>query len=183
MKSEARALAEKFGLPNAQRKDSQGLCFVGKVDLASVLGRFLALEPGPILAKDGAKLGTHKGLEAYTIGQRAGLGIGGTGPYFVAQKVLAQNALVAVKRDDPLLYTSEATIDQLTWVADVPAEGARVGVKLRYRQPDAEAEFVSEGAHASLRFMKPQRGVAPGQAAVCYQGDELLGGGIIESAV
>ncbi len=186
LKSEVRKLAQKLSLPNAGRKDSQGLCFVGKISLPDVLGKYMDLEPGAIVDSSGKEIGSHKGLNCYTIGQRFGLNIGGTGPYFVADKDYKNNTLIVAKDNDPILYKKEILIKDINWVSGVePEYPVQIQAKIRYRQPDVAAVLLKSGSDAKIVFNEPQKGVAPGQAVVFYCNDdkvqnrEMLGGGII----
>jgi len=189
-KAQVRAAAREAGLPVSEKKDSTGICFIGERRFKTFLKGFLPSQPGDIVSLDGEVLGRHEGLMYHTIGQRRGLGIGGRGDgrsWFVADKDLKGNRLIVVQGEDhPRLFSSGADVEDLTWVGDPPCpegEETAVRVKLRYRQPDQEARLTLTGDAASLRFIRPQRAVTPGQSAVFYQDDVCLGGGIITRAI
>jgi len=180
-KSEIRRLAESFGLPTATRADSQDLCFLAGEDYRQFLRRNAPEigEPGPIVTRDGQVLGQHQGLAYYTIGQRKGLGIAAPAPFYVLSKDLAANTLVVGAESE--LGRSELTAMKVNWIAgEPPSSGFHAQVKIRYTAKDAPAEVMPmDGQQARVRFDAPQRGVTPGQAAVFYAGEELLGGGTI----
>ena len=193
-KTEVRRIAEEIGLPNARKKDSTGICFIGERPFRDFLNRYISKEPGLILDDRNRKLGKHVGLSFYTLGQRSGLGIGGVkekgaargagdhAPWFVARKEMDKNILRVVQgHDHPLLQSHALLADQVSWVAgQAPAEGKAYGSKTRYRQPDSPA-LISQASEAGFRldFPEAQWAVTPGQSAVLYDGDVCLGGGII----
>ncbi len=193
-KTEVRRIAEEIGLPNARKKDSTGICFIGERPFRDFLNRYISKEPGLILDDRNRKLGKHVGLSFYTLGQRSGLGIGGVkekgaargagdhAPWFVARKEMDKNILRVVQgHDHPLLQSHALLADQVSWVAgQAPAEGKAYGSKTRYRQPDSPA-LISQATEAGFRldFPEAQWAVTPGQSAVLYDGDVCLGGGII----
>jgi tRNA-specific 2-thiouridylase len=196
-KTEVRRIAEEIGLPNAKKKDSTGICFIGERPFREFLNRYISREPGPIKDERGRKLGTHVGLSFYTLGQRQGLGIGGVKekgaqrgggehePWFVARKDIPDNTLWVVKgHDHPSLLYHALRADNASWVAGLPPDPGTLGSKTRYRQADAPAQLVNgpDASHFSLRFDEAQWAVTPGQSAVLYDGDVCLGGGIIDSA-
>ncbi|MFD1710285.1 tRNA 2-thiouridine(34) synthase MnmA [Ottowia sp. GY511] len=196
-KTEVRRIAAEIGLPNARKKDSTGICFIGERPFREFLNRYLQTKPGPIKDERGRKIGEHVGLSFYTLGQRQGLGIGGVrekgaqrgggdhSPWFVARKDMATNTLYAVQgHDHPWLLSHELVFDDLSWTADAaPATGA-YAAKTRYRQADAPCTLAGGPTPASrvLRFAEPQWAVTPGQSAVLYDGEVCLGGGVIASA-
>ncbi|MFO0764491.1 MAG: tRNA methyl transferase PRC-barrel domain-containing protein [Patescibacteria group bacterium] len=184
-KSEVRDLAEKFALPTAQKPDSQGICFVGKIDFHDFLRKKNEARPGAIVDKDGKKLGEHDGLDAYTIGQRHGLFVTKENKsWYVAKKNLAKNELIVVNdREDPLMYSSEALLRNVHWTTGRhPLEEGGKGVRcaIRYRQTPMAATIKQEGEYWRLRFAEPVWALAPGQSAVLYAGDECLGGGFLD---
>ena len=195
-KSQVRQIAQDIGLPNAKKKDSTGICFIGERPFREFLNRYIAKAPGPIRDERGRVLGEHVGLSFYTLGQRQGLGIGGIkakgaqkgggehAPWFVARKDMQTNTLWVVQgHAHPWLQSSLLTALNASWVAgSSPAEWA-LAAKTRYRQSDAPARL-EEGAPESfsLRFAQPQWAVTPGQSAVLYDGDVCLGGGVITAA-
>ncbi len=178
-KPQVRELAEKFKLPVATKKDSQGLCFVGEIDFPTFLEHYIPHKPGPMITVEGENMGEHKGLEYYTMGQRYGLNIGGTGPYFVVDKRLEDNTLIICQgADHPSLLSKWFTIETSHWISgEQPAEKFECTVKVRYRSPDVPCTV--EGDTVTLH--NPERSVTPGQFAVFYDGDVILGGAIINS--
>ena len=191
-KTRVREIARDLGLPNAAKKDSTGICFIGERPFREFLNRYLPTDPGPILTPDGMEVGQHHGLAFYTLGQRKGLGIGGlkqyqsadgTGPiWYVAKKDMASNTLYVVpEHDHPWLLSAELAAEQASWIAGRPPEKhCFYGVKTRYRQADAPACLTDfHASQCTLSFTQPQWAVTPGQSAVIYDGDICLGGGII----
>jgi tRNA-specific 2-thiouridylase len=178
-KAQVREMARATKLPTAEKKDSQGLCFVGKVNFSHFLRDLLPRHEGRIVTADGIVIGNHDGVAFYTIGQRHGLGIGGGAPYYVAEKDVTTNTLVVGKGpNDPILYRKEILVDHLNWLSDF-REG-RCEARIRYRQPKVPALVTRETSRVRVFFDRPQRGVAPGQSAVFYDQERVLGGGIID---
>ena len=192
-KTEVRRLALEIGLPNAKKKDSTGICFIGERPFRDFLQRYLSHQPGPMLDDSGHERGRHLGLSFYTLGQRQGLGIGGvaaTGgvggahePWVVAHKDVASNTLHVVQgHDHPWLQSPWLEARDTSWVAgDAPAAGA-LAAKTRYRQADAPCRFAPQEGGFRLDFDTPQWAVTPGQSAVLYDGEVCLGGGVIHAA-
>ncbi|AKS41786.1 tRNA-specific 2-thiouridylase MnmA [Wenzhouxiangella marina] len=189
-KSEVRRLASEARLPVATKKDSTGICFIGERNFDAFIDRFLRAEAGEILSDEGKPIGRHRGLMHYTLGQRRGLDIGGLkdypeSPWYVAHKDLVNNRLIAVQDSQhPMLMSRQLEAQSMNWIRGTPpAPGQRVGAKVRYRQADQAATVVTTSEdRLSLRFDAPQRAVTPGQSVVLYDGDECLGGGVIESS-
>ncbi len=201
-KTQVRRIADEIALPNAKKKDSTGICFIGERPFREFLNRYIAKEPGPIKDDAGRTIGQHVGLSFYTLGQRQGLGIGGlkaTGaqlkalnaqglrgmgehvPWFVARKDAGTNTLWVVQgHEHPWLLSSQLFAQDASWVAGhAPAQGA-VAAKTRYRQSDAVCHVgVPSDTQFELRFEQPQWAVTPGQSAVVYDGEVCLGGGVI----
>lgn len=185
-KTVVRKLARIWGLPNADRPDSQGVCFVGDLNVRQFLTAAISDPPGPIVTSDGAYLGTHTGLSRFTIGQRHGLGIGGGTPYFVAAKNLTtQTLIVARGRSDPILFKPGLIGHETTWVNGSPPEQRfQCEARIRYRQPLIGATVtVSSRDRCKVVFNVPQRAIAPGQAVVFYDGENVLGGAVIEKSL
>ena len=193
-KTQVRQIARDLALPNAAKKDSTGICFIGERPFREFLNQYLPTDPGPILTADGVHVGRHHGLAFYTLGQRKGLGIGGikqyqladgSGPvWYVAKKDMKDNTLYVVpEHDHPWLLSAKLHAQQASWVAGKPPPvGKSYGVKTRYRQADASAAIVATGPETfELGFEEPQWAVTPGQSAVVYDGEVCLGGGIITS--
>jgi len=180
-KPQVREMARQRGLPAADRPESQEICFVPGRDYRDFLREQIpdAFRPGPIVHLDGRVLGQHAGLPAYTVGQRGGLGIAWTHPLYVIRLDPAHNTLVV--GPDAALWQREVWITDVSYVAGAPPPGpVPVTAKLRYLAPAAPATLEPlPDAHARLTFDEPQRASTPGQAAVFYDGDEVLGGGTI----
>ncbi|HEX6035595.1 MAG TPA: tRNA 2-thiouridine(34) synthase MnmA [Anaerolineales bacterium] len=180
-KTEIRAIAEKFGLPTASRKDSQDLCFLAGEDYRNFLQRNASemLQPGEVLTRDGRAVGLHTGLANYTIGQRKGLGIASPIPLYVLGKDSLTNTLIVGTQEE--LGSSELVARDVNWLSgEAPSEPFRAEVKIRYTAKEADALVTPiEADRVRVEFDAPQRDITAGQAAVFFQGDLLLGGGII----
>jgi len=180
-KTEIRAIAEKFGLPTASRKDSQDLCFLAGEDYRNFLQRNAAemLKPGEILTRDGRSVGEHTGLANYTIGQRKGLGVASLVALYVLGKNSATNTLIVGTQEE--LGSLELTARDINWLSgETPSEPFRAEVKIRYTAKEAEALVTPMNANqVQIQFDAPQRDITAGQAAVFFQGDVMIGGGII----
>lgn len=190
-KTEVRRIAQSLGLPNAAKKDSTGICFIGERPFREFLNRYLPSSPGPIKTPDGKVIGTHHGLSFYTLGQRKGLGIGGVqgrqrddgtaDAWYTARKHLEDNTLYVVQgHDHPWLLASSLQAQEASWIAGHAPEPGSYHAKTRYRQTDAVAHLKDPTASDfTLTFTEDQWAVTPGQSAVLYEGDICLGGGII----
>jgi tRNA-uridine 2-sulfurtransferase len=181
-KLEVRQIAERFGLPTASKKDSQDLCFIGDNNYRRFLTDYApdVMIPGPIVRKNGEVLGEHSGLVNYTIGQRKGLGINSREPLFVIGINPHLNTVIVGTADD--LGRSALTAKRVNWVSgEAPLEPFQAQVKIRYKAKpvDAWVEPLPD-ARMAVRFDAPLRDITPGQGAVVYDGDQVLGGGIIE---
>jgi tRNA-specific 2-thiouridylase len=190
-KPAVRAIAEAQGLITHDKKDSTGICFIGERKFKDFLQKYLPAQPGDIMTVDGEKIGRHEGLMYHTLGQRKGLGIGGTKeggeePWYVVGKNLEQNQLVVAQgHDHPSLLSSGLIATQLHWVDRSGPQGTlRCTVKTRYRQQDIPCTLtrISEDK-LEVRFDEPQKAVTPGQSAVFYLAEVCLGGGIIDEAL
>ena len=186
-KRDVRKIARDHGLPNSAKKDSTGICFIGERPFREFLNRYLPHEPGEIQTPDGAVVGQHIGLMYYTIGQRQGLGIGGTRdgdgePWFVADKNMMKNTLIVVQgHDHPLLFSPRLSAADLTWVSEQEPHCNWVyAAKIRYRQSDAPCLITHLGGdRCDIEFAQPQWAVTPGQSVVVYESKVCLGGGVI----
>jgi tRNA-specific 2-thiouridylase len=188
LKSEVRRVAAEAHLPNHAKKDSTGICFIGERPFREFLNRYLAREPGPIKDSSGKTIGQHIGLAFYTIGQRKGIGLGGTAggagdAWYVAEKDMGSNSLVVVQgHDHPLLMKRSLQAQDASWVSGAaPAEGAAHSAKTRYRQADSACIVTrSEDEEIAMEFARPQWAVTPGQSVVVYDGAVCLGGAVIQ---
>ncbi len=186
-KKDVRRLAKEADLPNADRKDSTGICFIGERDFKKFLMSYLPAQPGDMVDVVSKKVvGRHDGLMFHTLGQRKGLGIGGmnTGsnePWFAVGKDLILNRLLVAQGEHPMLYSDMCVVTDLSWVAgEVPSEEFECAVKTRYRQKDIPCTVKICKETAEVYFKNPVRAVTPGQHAVFYDGEVCLGGGIID---
>jgi len=181
-KSQVRELARKFQLPNHAKKDSQGVCFIGNIDFREFLKMHLRAKAGEIVSVSGEKVGKHTGLPYYTIGQREGIGIGGSGPYYVVEKNLKTNKLIVTNNpDDKKLWRKKFTVSEVTWTVTEPKFPLKTGVSIRYHHPDYPALLTKAKADKiNIEFATPQRAITAGQSAVFYHNDELIGGGVID---
>ncbi|HTD03489.1 tRNA 2-thiouridine(34) synthase MnmA [Undibacterium sp.] len=193
-KTEVRKIAEQLKLPNAAKKDSTGICFIGERPFREFLNRYLSYQPGAMKTPEGEIIGEHVGLSFYTLGQRKGIGIGGikshqkadgsSDAWYVAKKDVEQNTLYVVQgHDHPWLLSSALEAGQNSWIAGRAPEKQNLSAKTRYRQADiACAIDTSQAGSFKLAFDVPQWAVTPGQSAVLYDGEICLGGGIINAA-
>lgn len=181
-KPQVRQLAKCFGLPNWDKPDSQGVCFIGRLDIKDFLQTHIKPRAGQIvLADSGAVLGRHDGVYYYTVGQRHGLNIQcGDGPYFVCSKDVKKN-IVYVTKQPSVLDGRQAVVKDLNWLTNrrLPLDA---GVKIRYRTKVVPARVVRNGSlkTALIKFRQPARAIAPGQSAVFYRGQQVLGGGVVQ---
>lgn len=187
-KTEVRTLADQIGLPNARKKDSTGICFIGERPFREFLNRYLPTTPGPIKTPDGKTVGEHMGLAFFTLGQRKGIGIGGSqdgngDAWYVARKDMASNTLyIAQGHEHPWLCSPHLNAIDVSWIGgSAPLAGA-YAAKTRYRQLDANCTLQSAPTGFALQFEDSQWAVTPGQSAVVYDGDICLGGGIISAS-
>ena len=189
-KRDVREIAKREGLPNHDKRDSTGICFIGERPFREFLNRYLPADPGHIYSLDGRLVGEHMGLMFYTLGQRQGLGIGGKrqgdgDAWYVVDKDLKRNRLLVVQgRENRALYSTSLTAVDLNWISgSAPHCNWVYGAKTRYRQKDAPCTIVKvDGGRCTIDFAEAQWAVTPGQSVVVYESRVCLGGGIIESA-
>ncbi len=194
MKPEVRILAKKFGLPTAEKEESQGICFIGEINIREFLKKYIPEKRGAVVTASGKIVGEHEGLSFYTMGQREGLGIGGGIPYYVAAKDFDNNKLIVGEGPyDKNLFAPEAVATDVNWISGkTPQLPLECEARIRYRQPLQRASIkyqvssikgenrpIIHNTKYLIRFAEPQRAVTPGQSVVFYQGGEMLGGGII----
>lgn len=189
-KDDVRAMAKKLGLVTAEKKDSQGICFVGKVGIREFLSQYVTTEPGAIKEQNGVTIGEHDGAIFYTIGQRHGLQVGGGLPYYVIGKDMAKNEVyVTTKLDDENLWKQDLHLTDVHWINDQPDMGRSYQVRTRYRAPLVEGTLeIGPTGEGSAVYNVPTlhialadkiRAITPGQSAVIYDGDRVVGGGIV----
>ena len=191
-KHTVRAMAREAGLAPHDKPDSTGICFIGERRFSRFLARFVDAAPGPVETGNGTRIGEHPGLAFFTIGQRRGLGIGGRSdsaqvPWYVAAKDHARNALIVVQgHDHPALLSRRLRVRDMHWIAGhAPSLPLRCGARIRYRQADQACIVEPDergGNTLGVHFEHPQWAATPGQYAVLYDGDECLGGGVIDCA-
>ena len=182
-KTKVRELAHEFGLHNAEKRDSQGLCFVGNLDFADFLRTQLPQRAGALVTADGREIGEHDGAHFYTVGQRRGLGVGGGIPYYVTNIDTAVNVVTVSVGEGDELYAREVRFAEANWISGQPPQfPLHCSARIRYRQPlqycRIEKSDSEKTVYAAI-FDEPQRAVTPGQSIVFYKKDILLGGGVI----
>lgn len=187
-KNQLREIARNAGLETADKKDSQGICFIGKIKLADFLQEYIPDRPGNIVNTKGKILGQHLGLHRFTLGQRKGLGIPSNTDkkfYVVVGKDFNRNELIVTfeEPDAPMLFTREVLVRDLAWNERSIVEPADLLAKPRYRDPSQKVNVVPEGNKLRVRFESPQRALTPGQILALYDGERLLGGGVYERIV
>ena len=186
-KPEVRVLAKQHGLTTHDKKDSTGICFVGERPFRDFLSHYLPARTGPIRTTEGSDIGEHAGVHFYTLGQRQGLGIGGVKgypekPWYVVAKDVDDNVLtVAQGHDHPALFSAGLVASNLHWITEAPPLPFECAVKTRYHQADQPCTVEPfDTDRVRVQFTRPQRAVTPGQYVVFYDGDQCLGGGVIE---
>lgn len=186
-KSEVRRIAREQGFSNARKKDSTGVCFIGERNFKKFLMQYLPAQPGEMVDERGRVVGRHDGLMYYTLGQRRGLGIGGTAggtgeSWFVIGKDLVRNLLIVQQGEHEELFSLSLDAARVHWIAgEPPAQAFACTAKFRYRQPDRPVTVECRGEGAHVRFDVPERAVTPGQWVVFYDGETCLGGGPIDA--
>ncbi len=188
LKEEVRAVAEKYGLATAKKKDSTGICFIGERNFRKFLSGYLPARPGEIRTLSGECVGEHAGLMYYTIGQRRGLDLGGKkgedGRWFVVKKDLQNNILYVSHGDESPLFSAECEVCGLNWIGDMPQSTQfSCRAKFRYRQSEQDVDVILSGDRARVIFKQKQRAVTEGQYAVFYDATRCLGGGVIDKVI
>lgn len=175
-KPEVRAVAQTFDLHNAEKKDSQGVCFLGQIDLQEFLKRSIVATPGEIIDVHGKKLGVHENFEQFTVGQREGLKIGGTGPYFVIAKDIARHAIIVAHESEAKEYAAKScTLRDMNWFTGT-ADGEYMA-RPRYRATLIPVSI----SGSAVTFLDPDSLIAEGQSIVFYSGEQMVGGGVIDT--
>lgn len=179
-KAEVRKLAAEFKLPTAGKKDSQGICFVGKVGIKEFLQQFVETVPGVIIDQAGREIGEHDGAIFYTIGQRQGLKVGGGLPYYVVGKNMDKNQVfVTTDLNDSRLWHDRLTLTDVHWINNEPDLTKEYNVRTRYQAALVKCRLKNEDNKLQVILNEPARAITPGQSAVLYDGDLVLGGGIV----
>jgi tRNA-uridine 2-sulfurtransferase len=181
-KQKVRELASKMGLATAEKRDSTGICFIGKRNFKEFLSRYLPREPGDFVTSSGQVVGKHDGIAYYTIGQRKGLKLGGAGEawYVVAKDPVANTILVERGDANPLLFRTDLYATEITWVGPEPKFPLYCSAKVRYRAEDAPCTLYKEGEKIRVQFEQPQKAITSRQSVVFYYNTFCLGGGMIE---
>jgi tRNA-specific 2-thiouridylase len=180
-KDKVRRIAAELGLPTISRSESQDVCFIPDNDYRSFIAQHISFQPGDIIDITGKVLGKHNGLAQYTVGQRQGLGLASDEQLYVIELDAANNRLVVGSKDQ--LLHSVLIASQLSWVSGkAPTEPISITAKVRYKAPEVAAELHLND-RAEVRFAEPQQAIAPGQSVVFYQGDVVLGGGVIDAVL
>lgn len=175
-KTKVRERAKKYKLHNAEKKDSQGICFLGQVSIPEFLEKYIPNKKGDILSAEGIKIGTHKGAHYYTIGQRQGLGVGGFAlAHYIAKKDIKKNTITLVPENSALLYGKTATLKHVNFLEKMNTFPITVSVRIRYRQKLVKATLEKEGKTYKLFFAEPEKYIAVGQSAVLYQSKKYSG--------
>lgn len=187
-KPEIRAIAKKEKLPNAEKKDSTGICFIGERKFSEFLKNYVLTKPGDIKTLNGKIIGRHDGLMFYTLGQRKGLCIGGVKkteelPWYVVSKDIENNTLIVAQgENNPALFASELLCEKVNWISGTKPDALECTAKIRYRQVDQACCITRINAKEyAVKFKEPQRAITSGQSIVFYQGEVCLGGGVIIS--
>ncbi len=186
-KPEVRKLAAQFGLPNAEKKDSQGICFMGAVSMEEFLSHFIPEKPGKVVNVDGEVIGTHKGLIYYTIGERHGFEItkkdASSGPFYVVWKDIKKNVLVVSDKEEEILDCSpqKVLLKNVNWIEEPGSEN--ISARIRYRGEKLPCALSLEGKKLAVTFAEPVRGLSLGQSIVFYEGETCLGGAVMDKII
>lgn len=181
-KPQVRALAAKFNLPTANKPDSQGICFVGEVGIKAFLSQYITAEAGPILDRvTGRQLGMHAGAVFYTTGQRQGLGIGGGTPYYVTGKEMATNTVFVTNNPSDLsLIADKFQLSHAHWIAAAPIIGKTFQIRLRHNGALVDGKVMHAAGTWTVHLSQQVRAITAGQSAVIYDGEVVVGGGIVD---
>jgi tRNA-specific 2-thiouridylase len=186
-KGEVRELAKKFGLPVAEKKDSQGICFMGDVSMADFLAHYIEAKPGKVLNAYGEVIGKHEGLMYYTVGERRGFEVTkkgeAAGPFYIVAKDAKKNALIVSDKEEEIreLSPRKVVIDKTNWIT-VPEEG-NLTARIRYRGEKLPCALGLQGKKLAVEFEEPVRGLSLGQSVVFYKGETCLGGAVMDKIV
>lgn len=179
-KPQIRKIAKQAKLPTADKPDSQGICFIGEVDIKEFLKTKIKTQKGNIITTEGKKIGQHEGVWYYTIGQRKGIGVGGGIPYFVVEKDVKNNILKVTSGSwSKELFTNYCVVKDMHWINQKPKLPLACVAKTRYRQTNQQCTIIQEKNYYKITFKEKQRAITSGQSLVLYQKEECLGGGII----
>ena len=180
-KPEVRELAKKFNLATAEKRESMGVCFLGEFDITDFLKKYIKTKKGKVVNLEGNIVGEHDGVNFYTIGQRHGVSKGGGIPYYIVDKNIKKNLLIAAdKADEEKFYKKEVEIEDVSWISGKKPDVKKTyKARIRYRQPLQKCKLRVTRYGLRVTFAKPQRAVTSGQSLVLYDGNEMLGGGII----
>jgi tRNA-specific 2-thiouridylase len=181
-KPEIRKIAKKLGLVTAEKKDSQGICFVGSVGIKDFLSQYVKTVPGEIIDQKGNVIGEHDGALFYTLGQRQGLGVGGGLPYYVVAKNMPKNVVyVTTNLQDDRLWSNQLKLNSVHWIDEQPSNSELLMVRTRYRAKLVPVRSIKQKKDNTwlVDLSEDVRAVTPGQSAVIYSGDRVLGGGIV----
>lgn len=173
IKPKVRQVAQEAKLPNASRPDSQGICFIGKIDLKTFLSQKIKPKVGEIVDTNNQKLGEHEGVWYYTIGQRQGLNLAG-GPWYIVSKDLAKNKIIVAKTDDEKLFKNNIQISELHWLNKKYKLPLKAKAQIRYRQPEQALTIKKQPNNIIAEFKNAQKGVASGQILVIYNKNEVI---------
>lgn len=180
-KAAVRDMAKERGLYTANKKDSQGICFVGQIGIRDFLNQFVETKPGPIIdVQSGNVLGAHDGAIFYTLGQRHGLDVGGGMPYFVVSKDMEKNTIyVTTNLNDDKLWLNEIDIKDISWVNQPPQTGQAYLIRIRHQAPLIKGVYYLDGDRQYIKLSEKQRAVTSGQSLVVYDNDYCIGGGVV----
>jgi len=183
-KKEVRKIAKKLNLPTADKPDSMGICFIGPTDIREFLLERIKPKEGNIISPQGEVLGKHKGIAFYTIGQREGLGISASIPYYVVGKNNQKNELIVVPFGHEALFSDKFSAENVSWVGNQPSLPLKAQVKLRYRAESVGVKvYENKQGKLEAKLDRSERAITPGQSAVFYQENEVLGGAVVEKVI